>query len=207
MSLYGLVICGGESTRMGTDKSLLVYYQKPQHEHVADLLAPLCEHVILCCNAEQYKTFRTGYPKLADLPEFAGAGPMSGLLTAFEAFPGNDFLVAGCDYPYLTTDELANFLHHTDKDLPASAFYNQNAFYEPLLGWYSRSAGDALLKTFKNGSRSLQRFLQAENAGKYRPMSERTMLSVDTMEDFRAVRQALAADNDFQNENQFDNQP
>ncbi|GGH44679.1 hypothetical protein GCM10007423_43050 [Dyadobacter endophyticus] len=207
MSLYGLVICGGESMRMGTDKSLLVYYQKPQYEHVADLLAPLCERVILCCNAEQHKTFRTGYPKLTDMPKFGGAGPMSGLLTAFETFPGNDFLVAGCDYPYLTTTDLANFLHDTDKDLTAAAFYNQNAFYEPLLGWYSRSAGNALLKTFENGSRSLQRFLQAEKAGKYRPMSEQTMLSVDTMEDFRAVKQALEADNDFQNGNQFDNQP
>ncbi|WP_353717976.1 molybdenum cofactor guanylyltransferase [Dyadobacter sp. 676] len=207
MSLYGLVICGGESTRMGTDKSLLVYYRKPQYEHVADLLAPLCERVILCCNGEQYKTFRTGYPKLADLLEFAGAGPMGGLLTAFNTFPGNDFLVAGCDYPYLTTDELADFLHNTDKDLPATAFYNQNAFYEPLLGWYSRSAGNALLKAFKNGSRSLQRFLENEHAGKYRPSSEKTMLSADTIDDFRAVKQALEAENNFQNGDQSDNQP
>jgi len=207
MSLYGLVICGGESTRMGTDKSLLVYYQKPQHEHVADLLAPLCERVILCCNADQHKTFRTAYPKLTDLPQFAGAGPMSGLLTAFETFPGNDFLVAGCDYPYLTTDELANFLHNTDKDLPAAAFYNPNGFYEPLLAWYSQSAEHALSNAFENGSRSLQRFLQTEQAGKYRPLFEKTMLSVDTMEDYRAVKQALDADQDLENENQFDNQP
>lgn len=206
MSLYGLVICGGESARMGTDKSLLVYYQKPQYEHVADLLAPLCERVILCCNAEQYNTFRTSYRKLADRPQFAGAGPMSGLLTAFDTFPGNDFVVAGCDYPYLTTDELANFLHHTDKDLPAVAFYNENAFYEPLLGWYSRSAGKTLLSAFENGSRSLQRFLQTEQAGKYRPLSGKTMFSVDTMEDFRAVKQALEADNDFHNGDDFDNQ-
>lgn len=207
MSLYGLVICGGESTRMGTDKSLLVYYQKPQYEHVGDLLAPLCERVILCCNAEQHKTFRTTYPKLADLPEFAGAGPMTGLLTAFQTFPGNDFLVAGCDYPYLTADELANFLRDIDKDLPAAAFYNQNAFYEPMLGWYSRSAGNVLLQSFENGSRSLQRFLQTEHAGKYLPLSERTMRSVDTMDDFRAVKQALEANNEFKNGDQFDNQP
>lgn len=207
MSLYGLVICGGESTRMGTDKSLLVYYQKPQYEHVADLLAPLCEHVVLCCNAEQHRTFRTSYPKLADLPKFAGTGPMSGLLTAYDTFPGNDFLVAGCDYPYLTTDELANFLYNTDKDSSAAAFYNQKAFYEPLLGWYSRSARNALVNTFENGSHSLQRFLQVEHAGKYRPASEKTMLSVDTMEDFRAVRQALAADNNIQNGDQFDYLP
>jgi molybdopterin-guanine dinucleotide biosynthesis protein A len=207
MSLYGLVICGGESTRMGTDKSLLVYYQKPQHEHVADLLAPLCEHVILCCNAAQHRTFRTSYPKLADLPEYAGAGPMTGLLTAFETFPGNDFIVAGCDYPYLTTDELAIFLHSIDKDLPAAAFYNPDGFYEPLLGWYSRSVRNALLQYFKNGSRSLQRFLMAENAEKYRPKSGQTMLSVDTMDDFRAVKQALEAANDFLHGDQLDNQP
>lgn len=205
MSLYGLVICGGESTRMGTDKSLLVYYQKPQYEHVADLLTPLCERVILCCNAEQYKTFRTSYPKLRDLAHFAGAGPMSGLLSAFETFPGNDFLVVGCDYPYLTTDELANFLHDTDKDLPAAAFYNQQAFYEPLLAWYSRNAGSALLNAFENGSRSLQRFLQTANAGKYRPKSETSLLSVDTPEDYQAIKQALEANNDFAND--FDNQP
>ncbi|OJV20211.1 MAG: molybdenum cofactor guanylyltransferase [Dyadobacter sp. 50-39] len=206
MSLYGLVICGGESTRMGTDKSLLVYYQKPQYEHVADLLAPLCEHVVVCCNAEQHRTFRTSYPKLADLPRFAGAGPMTALLTAFAAFPGNDFLVAGCDYPYLTTDELANFLHYTNKDLPASAFYNQNAFYEPLLGWYSRSAGDALLNAFENGSHSLQRFLQGNSAGKYQPVSAQTMQSVDTIDDYRAVKHALEVNKDFENGNQPDNQ-
>ena len=207
MSLYGLVICGGESTRMGTDKSLLVYYQKPQYEHVADLLAPLCERVILCCNVEQFKTFRTGYPKLADLPHYVGAGPMSGLLSAFETFPGNDFLVAGCDYPYLTTSELANFLHHADKDLPTAAFYNESGFYEPLLGWYSRLAGNALFQAFENSSRSLQRFLEGQNAGKYRPQSANTMQSVDTMDEYRAVKHALEEDKDFENGDPFNNQP
>ena len=46
MSLLGLVICGGRSTRMGTDKSRLVYYQKPQYEHVADLLADRADVLI-----------------------------------------------------------------------------------------------------------------------------------------------------------------
>jgi molybdenum cofactor guanylyltransferase len=195
MSLYGLVICGGESTRMGTDKSRLVYYQKPQHDHVADLLAPLCERVILCCNHEQFETFQTQYEKLTDLPKFAGAGPMTALLTAFETFPGNDFLVLGCDYPHLTSDELSIFLRFMDKDLPASAFYNKEGFYEPLLGWYSQSAGSALTAAYENGLHSLQRFLVVQNAGKYRPASDKVMTSVDTPEGFQAVKQALEKGN------------
>ncbi|MCF0070482.1 molybdenum cofactor guanylyltransferase [Dyadobacter sp. CY261] len=203
MSLYGLVICGGESTRMGTDKSLLVYHKKPQYEHVGDLLAPLCEHVILCCNTEQNDTFRTDYPKLTDLPQFADAGPMTALLSAFETFPGNDFLIAGCDYPYLTTDELVNFLHSIDKELPAAAFYNEEGFYEPLLGWYSKAGGKALKEAFENGAHALQHFLRAQNAGKYLPLTKKTMMSVDTPEGFRNVKQALAKQDDIQNGKQF----
>ncbi|GGN01549.1 hypothetical protein GCM10010967_39960 [Dyadobacter beijingensis] len=197
MSLYGLVICGGESTRMGTDKSLLVYHQKPQYEHVGDLLAPLCERVILGCNAQQAQTFHTTYEKLTDLPAFAGAGPMTALLTAFATHPGNDFLVAGCDYPNLTTGELANFLHSVEKDSTAAAFYNAEGFYEPLLGWYSKSAGTVLKEGFKTGQRALQRFLQTENAGKYQPASAETMTSVDTPEAFRAAKRALDLHNDI----------
>lgn len=192
MSLYGLVICGGLSARMGADKSRLVYYQKPQYEHVADLLAPLCERVVLCCNREQSTAFRTGYQLLTDSAAFANAGPMTGLLSAYEQLPDNDFLVAGCDYPYLTTDELATFLHSIDKDLPANAFYNGNGWYEPLLGWYARSAGKTLMACYQSGSHSLQRFLRAHHAGKYHPIDPKTMISVDTNEDFQAVKRALA---------------
>lgn len=194
MSLYGLVICGGRSTRMGTDKSRLVYYKKPQHEHVADLLAPLCEQVILCCNEEQQATFQSNYELLTDSPAFTDAGPMTGLLSAYVRFPGNDFLVAGCDYPYLTTDALATFLRAIDKDLPANAFYNRDGMYEPLLGWYAGSAGNALLEAYQNGSHSLQRFLRAHDAGQYSPPDEKTMISVDTNERFQAVKKELEED-------------
>lgn len=206
MSLYGLVICGGESTRMGTDKSLLVYYQKPQYEHVADLLAPLCEHVIICCNDEQFRNIRSAYKKLPDNPTYGNAGPMTGLLTAYDAFPGNDFLVAGCDYPYLTTDELANFLQGIDKDLPAAAFYDGKAFYEPLLAWYAHRAAPLLAKAYAEGYTTLQGFLHQNKAGKHRPESALTVRSVDTQEAYRTVKRALE-DMNRQNGKQFNDIP
>lgn len=195
MSLYGLVICGGQSTRMGADKSTLVYYQKPQHDHVADLLAPFCEKVIICCNENQFRTLQSAYEKLSDLPAFANSGPAAALLTAFETFPDKDFLVAGCDYPFLNAAEFSNFLRFAHKDLTAAAFYNQEGWYEPLLAWYSRFAAPSLTAMFTNGSCSLQRFLKEQQAGKYRPVSGKTMRSVDTPEELHAVMQEIASQN------------
>src|SRR5688500_7691691 len=106
MALLGVVVCGGRSSRMGTDKSQLIYYDKPQHEHVADMLAVFCEKVVISCNAIQSEALQTPYEKLPDAPGFADRGPISAVLTAFKSFPRHDLLVTGCDYPFLSTTEL-----------------------------------------------------------------------------------------------------
>ncbi|MBK8495728.1 MAG: NTP transferase domain-containing protein [Chitinophagaceae bacterium] len=43
---YGLVLCGGNSSRMGTDKSMLQYYDKPQRYHVYDMLLPFVKRFL-----------------------------------------------------------------------------------------------------------------------------------------------------------------
>ena len=45
--LHGLVVCGGQSTRMGMDKSQLQYHGVPQREWLYELLQPLCEDVYI----------------------------------------------------------------------------------------------------------------------------------------------------------------
>ena len=55
-ALYGLIMCGGKSSRMGTDKSRIVYQQKEQQYHVYQMLQTFCEKVFISCNAEQGKT-------------------------------------------------------------------------------------------------------------------------------------------------------
>ena len=123
-NLIGIIACGGNSDRMGTDKSLLVYYDKPQRYYLCDILRESCNSVYISCNKEQVKQMLSGYQYIIDEPAFNNAGPLTACLSAFKQFPGRDILLIACDYPYLTGDEIRRFIDFfAGKNKPA-AFYN-----------------------------------------------------------------------------------
>jgi molybdopterin-guanine dinucleotide biosynthesis protein A len=178
---YALVLCGGRSSRMGTDKSMLQYYDKPQRYHVYDMLQPCCEQVFISCDTDQFKSIEDGYHAIADDEIFSDMGPMGALLTAFARFPGKNILLTGCDYPFLKADELKRFLVYC-KDKPAS-FYNQEAaIYESMLAWYPFSCFEELKVMFEAKQQSLQQLLRQNNAIKYLPADTKCIQSVDTMQ-------------------------
>lgn len=187
----GLVVCGGQSSRMGTDKSLLLYYDKPQRYHLYDMLQPFCEKVLISCNAEQTKSMEAGYDVLPDHPSYNSIGPMAGLLTAFKEFPQKNILFIGCDYPFLTSVQLRQFSEYCNGTKPVSFYNEQSAVYEPLLAWYPYEAFDPLKKMQEAGEYSLQHFLISVRAVKFYPGSKRSIQSVDTQEDFVRVSTQL----------------
>ena len=179
----GLVMCGGNSRRMGTDKCMLAYQGKPQCYHIYEMLQPFCEKVFISCNENQAVAMETGYNILVDHSSYNDIGPVAGLLTAFTYYPKNDFLIVGCDYPFLDANDLANFIS-TCKEQKNTAFYNQKEdLYEPLLAHYPSSAFIKLKEMCSEQQYSLQYFLKMNNAEKYHPASERSITSIDTYED------------------------
>jgi len=187
---FALVACGGQSSRMGTDKSMLQYYGKPQCYHVYELLQPLCQKVFISCKAEKAGGIENGYNIIPDNNEFDNIGPMATLLSGFTKFPEKNTLLIGCDYPFITAAELVQFATFC-KDAPA-AFYNEAAnMYEPLLAWYPAASFALLKEMHKVGQFSLQHFLNNNNAVKYYPVGKNAILSVDTHEDFVKVSRML----------------
>ena len=184
---YGLVVCGGQSTRMGTDKSMLTYYDKPQRYHLYDLLSPLCEKVFISCNENQSGNITGGYDYISDLPRYKKAGPIASLLSAFEKYPTKNILLVGCDYPFLSENELGDFLNYCDAKNNAVSFCNKDDFYEPLLAWYPHHLSESLKVMVKVKQYSLQQFLRNCNAIKYRPNNQESLISIDTHEQYIKV--------------------
>jgi molybdenum cofactor guanylyltransferase len=189
---YGLVMCGGRSTRMGTDKSMLQYYDKPQRYHAYDMLLPLCEKVFISCNAAQATNIDAGYSFFKDDETYGNIGPMAALLTTFAQYPDKNILLIGCDYPFLKADELQLFSNECKK-MPA-AFYNKAAeVYEPMLAWYPSICFDKLKTMFDTKEFSLQYFLQDNDAIKYLPVDVKSIKSIDTKEAFTQTKNLINA--------------
>ena len=189
---YGLVACGGKSSRMGRDKAFINYHGIPQSLAVYRMLDKICEKTFVCCAVTQASQINTGCNLLTDDERFAESGPAAALLTATNNFPEKNFLLLGCDYPMLNDQVLSEFTSGINDDTFAAAFFNQDAEkYEPLIAYYSSAAAQLFLNGFPYKSKSLQHFLQEHNAVKYIPADAAVIKSIDTPEEAsQVIRQA-----------------
>jgi molybdopterin-guanine dinucleotide biosynthesis protein A len=193
--LFGLVVCGGKSTRMGLDKSQLTYHGKPQSDYVYDMMSPFCEEVFLSCNRNQPWCTESRRKVIVDLPEYENIGPMAALLSAFYHWPKHNWLVVGCDYPFMSGPVLEQFLKNIKTGTPATAFYNTANRYEPLLAYYESACGPLLTACFEKGAYALQSFLRDINAGKYYAEDEQVHRNVNTWEEYWQVRMFMEKQN------------
>ncbi|MSP58517.1 MAG: molybdenum cofactor guanylyltransferase [Flavobacteriaceae bacterium] len=157
--IIGIVLAGGESHRMKSDKAFIDYHGKPQYQFASDLLAPFCEEIRISCRIEQ----AIDVNPLHDDPCFLHQGPLSGLLTAIKNYPKTHLLVLGCDYPLVESQHLERLLKiGISKNTSAAFRQPKTGFLEPLIAFYHNSD----LKTLNNFSQSdgsLRRFLEYRN--------------------------------------------
>lgn len=194
----GIVVCGGKSSRMGTDKGLLVYKGKAQRYLLYDILRPFCDEVFLSCNKTQARQVAPTYQKLVDADGYNGIGPMGALLTVMDYRPGKHLLVLASDYPYIKGNTIAQFCAFIDSRLsdgymvgPIAFFHSETGFYEPLLAWYPAICAPGLRQQYEKGNYSLQHFLRQGNALAYHLADTLEMTSVDTPEAHDKAKKAL----------------
>ncbi len=143
--LRGLVLAGGRSERMHTDKGALRYHgAADQRQHTAALLAEFCADVRVSVRPDQAAGLPAGLVPLPDT--FLGLGPLGGLLSAFQADPNAAWLVLACDLPLLTRATLEFLVENRRPARVATALQSPwNDFPEPLVTiWEPRAYGQLL---------------------------------------------------------------
>ena len=150
--LRGLVLAGGLSQRMQTDKGRLRYGPdgREQREVAAGLLAEVCQDVFVSCRAEQAAELPVGLQPLPDT--FLGLGPLGGILSAFRHDPTAAWLVLACDLPFLTAATLRQLVAGRQPSRLATAFRSpSNDFPEPLITIFEPRAYPELLRFLSLG--------------------------------------------------------
>lgn len=154
--LYGLVLLGGQSHRMGEDKSQLVYHDKTQQEHVADLLGSVTAKTFL--SARKNQDILTRLEIIYDA--FEDIGPLNGLLSAFQKYPNKAWLVMAIDLPMMDREGLEELLQGRDQAKDATAFWSPaKDFGEPLVTIWEPSSYPLILEFVEKGILSPRKVL------------------------------------------------
>ena len=177
--IAGLVLAGGESRRMGTDKALIPIHGKPAYLYMAELLSVCCDRVYVSCREDQQLNFE-GHPKIVglfDRPAHAGRGPMSGILSYLSHSSDNPstasdpqaithpdgLLILGCDYRNMTQEVLFNLLAVGQTQNRICCYQNHlTGFIEPLVAYYPSNVLSKL-PVFAEENSSLRAFIEANN--------------------------------------------
>ena len=178
--MNGLVLAGGKSTRMGIDKSSLVYHDVPQYQYVYDLLLPYCDRVFV--STERILDL----PTLPDLDLYKNSGPIGGLLSAFE-FALEDWIVIAIDYPYFSSSEIEELIGDQN-ELASVIYHSETGYFEPFLGIYKAKFKSILIKNFEKGNHSMQSILTSNPVGKVLPSKIELIRNVNTIDEFKSIQ-------------------
>ena len=146
-AVYGLVLAGGESRRMGTDKALLVNEGQSQLARTMSVVEDVTERAFVSSRKQQSEEAeRAKFDQILD--RYDGMGPVAGILSAMDTYPDVDWLVVACDLPNVSTTTLTELLSQRGAAKPFIAYRSvHNGLPEPLCAIYCEGSG-AIVRNF-----------------------------------------------------------
>jgi len=182
--MNGLVLVGGRSSRMGKDKSQLIYREKPQWKYLYELLEPFCEKVFLSCREQQ----RLLFPFEDTLIDSYEIGPLGGILSAFEYNSNTAWLVVACDMPFVNKETIEWLQKHRKKSCTATTFKNPETMLpEPLLTIWEPSVYPFLNEAQQQNQRSPLRILLNTKSNLINCPQAYWLSNVNTLEEYKML--------------------
>ncbi len=154
MHITGIILAGGKSSRMGTDKGLLDFNGKKLIEYPLDLLGQYCDELIISTNNPDYQQF--GVTLAGD--EILHKGPLTGIVSSMKKSSGEWNMVLGCDMPFIAGALIERLIENLGES--GGAVPVHDGFPEPLAAIYHRSLTELFSLALHAGNLSLQKVLQ-----------------------------------------------
>lgn len=183
MKPAGVVLCGGASTRMGSDKAGVELAGRPLALWVADALSAAGADPVVAQGGSPPP------PLVAEPDSSPRAGPLSALIDALERH--GDVLVCPTDVPTVPAELLATLVERA-RSTGAPVVLAHSDRPEPLIGHYARESLSMLRAGLQAGARGPKEAFDIESVPTV-PVNPFDVLNVNTPADLAAAEAALAA--------------
>jgi molybdopterin-guanine dinucleotide biosynthesis protein A len=188
--LFGLVLAGGKSTRMGQDKGAIRWHGEEQRLHMAQLLSQFCRQVYISCRQEQAEQMTGSYPLITDTHQ--DLGPFGAILSAFETNPSVAWLVTACDLPLLDASTLGELIQQRAPTAMATTFKSpHDGLPEPLITIWEPDSYPILTAAVPKGYRCPRKVLINNAVKIITPTNPIALMNVNTPQESAQAHQLL----------------
>lgn len=133
-------MCGGQSTRMGSDKGLLGQAEQTWAEVAAAKLSSLQMDVVISINNEQIEDYSRIFRAdrlIVDDESMSVKGPLLGLLTVHQNAPQEDLFVVACDMVDVSQEILRRLVDSHKNGSYDAHVYKTKESSQPLCAVYT----------------------------------------------------------------------
>jgi len=202
----GIILAGGLSSRMGTNKAMLELNGSVVLQHTTETMRPTVSRIIVAGGANVTTYGEMGYDCVQD--HYPGKGPLAGLHAALVASDTDWNLVCACDMPLLQTSFLDGIKKLTESNDSYSAIVPcVDGHVHPLAGAYHKRVLPDLEQRLNQDHLRVLRWLE-EIGCRYVEVEElervgvhqvaRQMSNMNTPEEYERIRnQASGLDSDL----------
>ena len=146
-----IILCGGQSRRMGQDKGSMIIQDKPMIKHVLSTLNHHINEVVIVLNDKdrisKYGEFINpddyDYNLTICEDEIKNKGPLPGIMTGLSHITSDYSLILPCDSPYVSANYITTIFNEIEKEYQAIVPYhdgeNKLKTSEPLHSIYNRN--------------------------------------------------------------------
>lgn len=154
VQISGIVLAGGRSARMGSDKRIVVVHGLPLLDRTLRMIEALVDDVVVVTHDEEGAIRRTRVVR-DDIPE---RGPLGGLLTGLRAITHLRALVLPVDMPLLSRELLAGLIVASDGwDITVPRW---RGGVEPLVGVYAQTCAAHVEQFLRRASAPARDFVR-----------------------------------------------
>lgn len=146
-----VILAGGHSTRMGTNKALLPLGERTVIEYIVDEMHTISDEIIINSNEPETYSY-LGLPVVKD--NYVDQGPLAGIEATLSQVDADIFLCSACDTPFINRDIYLYMLEQlTDYDAVIPIFKDK---MHPLSGIYRQTIVSKLQKQLDKEERKVR---------------------------------------------------
>ncbi len=185
--ITGIILAGGKSSRMGSEKGLILFDGKPFIQHIIEAVQPLVDEIMIVSSNPDYDTF--GITRVEDI--IPDAGPIAGLHAGLTHSKTTHNLVVSCDVPLITSEFLKKLVQEKE-DYDIIQFEMEGKTI-PLIALYQKRCAETCVELLTNGERRLRKLVSVVKT-KTIPVSEKNhvlVTNINTVEDLKVITHAI----------------